>query len=298
MASQTVRFYKPALVTNNTSLGALLTMLAMLCFAAMDAMSKWLVADYAVGQMMWIRYALLCLFVWFLVRRRGLVATFKTRRPGLQIVRSLVAVIEGGMFVLAFRYLPLADTHAIAATSPLIVIALGVLFLGEKADLARWLAVGAGFAGVLLIVRPGFRNFDWPVLLPLLGAVLWAGYQVMTRLASRHDSPDTSLLWSAAVALVATSFVGPLDWKWPTASAWALMVVIASIGAVAHYALIKALDFAEAGAVQPYSYTLLVWAALLGAVVFGDVPDGWTLVGAAIVVASGLYSWHRERRRA
>ena len=298
MASQTVRLYKPALVVNNTSLGALLTMLAMLCFAAMDAMSKWLVADYAVGQMMWIRYALLCLFVWFLVRRRGVVATFRTRRPGLQLVRSLVAVIEGGMFVLAFRYLPLADTHAIAATSPLIVIALGVLFLGERADLARWLAVGAGFVGVLLIVRPGFRSFDWPVLLPLLGAVLWAGYQVMTRLASRHDSPDTSLLWSAAVALVATSFVGPLDWKWPTASAWALMVVIASIGAVAHYALIKALDFAEAGAVQPYSYTLLVWAALLGAVVFGDVPDGWTLVGAAIVVASGLYSWHRERRRA
>ena len=298
MASQTVRLYKPALVVNNTSLGALLTMLAMLCFAAMDAMSKWLVADYAVGQMMWIRYALLCLFVWFLVRRRGVVATFRTRRPGLQLVRSLVAVIEGGMFVLAFRYLPLADTHAIAATSPLIVIALGVLFLGERADLARWLAVGAGFVGVLLIVRPGFRSFDWPVLVPLLGAVLWAGYQVMTRLASRHDSPDTSLLWSAAVALVATSFVGPLDWKWPTASAWALMVVIASIGAVAHYALIKALDFAEAGAVQPYSYTLLVWAALLGAVVFGDVPDGWTLVGAAIVVASGLYSWHRERRRA
>ncbi len=281
---------------NNTSLGALLTMLAMLCFAAMDAMSKWLVADYAVGQMMWIRYALLCLFTWFLVRRRGLLTTFRTQRPWLQIVRSLVAVIEGGMFVLAFRYLPLADTHAIAATSPLIVIALGVLFLGERADLARWLAVGAGFAGVLLIVRPGFRSFDWPVLLPLLGAGLWAGYQVMTRLASRHDSPDTSLLWSAAVALVATSFVGPLDWKWPTPTAWALMFVIAAIGAVAHYALIKALDFAEAGAVQPYSYSLLVWAALLGVVVFGDIPDGWTLLGAAIVVASGLYSWRRERR--
>ena len=271
-------------------------MLAMLCFAAMDAMSKWLVADYAVGQMMWIRYALLCLFAWFLVRRRGLLTTFRTQRAGLQIVRSLVAVIEGGMFVLAFRYLPLADTHAIAATSPLIVIALGVLFLGERADLARWLAVGAGFAGVLLIVRPGFRSFDWPVLLPLLGAILWAGYQVMTRLASRHDSPDTSLVWSALVALVATSFVGPLDWKWPTPTAWALMIVIAAIGAVAHYALIKALDFAEAGAVQPYSYSLLVWAALLGVVVFGDVPDGWTLLGAAIVVASGLYSWHRERR--
>ena len=281
---------------NNTSLGALLTMLAMLCFAAMDAMSKWLVADYAVGQMMWIRYALLCLFAWFLVRRRGLLTVFRTQRPWLQLIRSLVAVIEGAMFVLAFRYLPLADTHAIAATSPLIVIALGVLFLGERADLARWLAVGAAFVGVLLIVRPGFRGFDWPVLLPLFGAALWAGYQVLTRLASRHDSPDTSLVWSAFVALIATSFVGPIDWQWPTATAWGLMFVIAAIGAVAHYALIKALDFAEAGAVQPYSYTLLVWAALLGVVVFGDIPDGWTLLGAAIVVASGIYSWRRERR--
>ena len=98
-------------------------MLAMLCFAGMDAMSKWLVADYSVGQMMWIRYILLCLFAWFVVRREGLRAAFRTTRPVLQIVRSLIAVIEGAMFVLAFRYLPLADTHAVAATSPLIVIA-------------------------------------------------------------------------------------------------------------------------------------------------------------------------------
>lgn len=273
-------------------------MLAMLCFAGMDSISKFLVADYAVGQMMWIRYALLCVFAWFIVRRRGLRLALKTRRPGLQILRSLIAVIEGGMFVLAFRYLPLADTHAIAATSPLIVIALGVLFLGERAGLARWLAVLVGFIGVLLIIRPGLRAFDWPLLLPLGGAVLWAGYQVLTRLASRHDHPDTSLLWSALVAFVATSFVGPIGWQWPTAQAWALMVVIAAIGAVAHYALIKALDYAEAGAVQPYSYTLLVWATVFGVIVFGDVPDGWTLIGAAIVVASGLYTWHHDRRRA
>ena len=280
----------------NNTLGALLTMLAMLCFAAMDTISKWLVTDYSVGQMMWIRYALLCLFAWFVVRRRGFITAFRSQRPGLQLLRSLIALIEGAMFVLAFRYLPLADVHAVGATSPLIVIALGVLFLGERAGLARWLAVGAGFLGVLLIVRPGFRTFDWPVLLPLVGAALWAGYQVLTRLAARYDAPDTSLLWSAFVALVATSFVGPLGWVWPTPIAWTLMVIVAGMGAVAHYALIKALDYAEAGSVQPYAYTLLVWVALLGFLVFGDVPDGWTILGAAIVVASGLYTWRHDRR--
>ena len=271
-------------------------MLAMLCFACMDAISKFLVADYAVGQMMWIRYILVFLFAWFIVRRQGLRRALKTKRPGLQLTRSLIAVVEGGMFVLAFRYLPLADTHAIAATSPLIVIALGVIFLGERASPARWLAVSAGFIGVMMIIRPGLRALDWPVLLPLVGAVMWAGYQVLTRLAARYDSPDTSLIWSILVALVVTTFVGPIDWQWPTATVWALMVIIAALGAVAHYALIKALDFAEAGAVQPYSYTLLVWATLLGFVVFGDVPDGWTILGAAIVVASGLYTWHHDRR--
>jgi drug/metabolite transporter (DMT)-like permease len=281
---------------NRNSLGALLTMLAMLCFAGMDAISKWLVADYPVGQMMWIRYALLCVFALFVARRRGVRAALAAERPWLQISRSLIAVVEAAAFVLAFRYLPLADTHAVAATSPLIVIALGVLFLGERAGLARWLAVASGLVGVLLIVRPGFRAFDWPLLLPLLGAVLWAGYQILTRLAARHDPPDTALLWSAIVAFIATSFVGPLEWQWPSAAAWALMIAISLIGAVAHYALIKALDYAEAGALQPYAYTLLVWATLLGAVVFGNVPDGWTIVGAVIVVASGFYTWHHDRR--
>ena len=280
---------------NRTALGALLTMFAMLCFASMDAISKWLVADYAVTQMMWIRSALFLLFAWFVVRKQGLRAALRSKRPSLQILRSLVAVVEGAAFVLAFRYLPLADTHAVGATSPLLVIALGVLFLGERAGAARWLAVAAGFGGVMLIVRPGFRTIEWPLLIPLAGALLWASYQLLTRLSARFDTPDTSLVWSALVGFIATCFVGPLEWTWPTPAAWALMVVISFIGAIAHYALIKALDYAEAGSVQPYAYTLLVWATLLGWLVFGDIPDHWTILGAAIVVASGLYTWHRDR---
>ena len=283
---------------NNTSLGALYTMFAMLGFASMDAISKWLVADYAIGQMMWIRYALFCVFAWFVVRRRGLLTAARTQRPWLQAGRALLAVVESAVFVLAFNYLPLADTHAIAATSPLIVIALGALFLGERAGVARWLAVAVAFAGMLMIVRPGLRTLDWPMLLPLLGALLWAGYQVLVRLCSRTDSPDTTLVWSAFVAFGATTLVGPWQWRWPDATAWGLLIAIALLGALAHYALIKALDHADAGAVQPYSYTLLVWAAVLGALVFGDIPDHWTLAGAAIIVASGLYTWNHDRREA
>ena len=156
-------------------------------------------------------------------------------------------------------------------------------------------AVIGGFVGVLLIVRPGLRDLEWPLLLPIAGAMLWALYQVLTRLCSRGDPPGTSLIWAALVALIATSFVGPLDWRWPSATAWTLMVVIALIGAAAHYALIKALDYAEAGAVQPYSYTLLVWATAMGWLVFGHIPDAWTIAGAAVVVLSGLYAWYRDR---
>jgi drug/metabolite transporter (DMT)-like permease len=282
----------------NLALGALLTMFAMLCFAGMDTISKWLVADYAVTEMMWIRSALFLLFAWFVVRKPGLRAALRSRRPVLQAVRCLIAVVEGAVFVLAFRFLPLADTHAVAATSPLIVIALGAFLLGERIDGARLAAVAAGFVGVLLIVRPGFRQLEWPLLLPIAGAVLWAAYQLLTRLCSRDDTPETSLAWAALVAFIATSFVGPLAWRWPSAMAWALMIVIALMGAAAHYALIKALDYAEAGAVQPYAYSLLVWATLLGFLVFGNVPDGWTIAGGAIVVLSGLYCWRQDRRAA
>ena len=287
----------PVAAHNNTSLGALYTMFAMLGFASMDAITKWMVADYPIGQMMWTRYAVFCLFAWLVVRRRGLRSAWRTTRPWLQGGRALLAVVESAVFVLAFRYLPLADTHAVAATSPLIVIALGALFLGERAGPARWIVVAAGFVGVLLIVQPGFRELDWALLLPLLGAVLWGSYQILIRLCSRTDSPDTTLVWSAFVAFGVSTLIGPWQWKWPDAQGWALLTAIALLGALAHYALIRALDYAEASAVQPFSYTLLVFAAILGAVVFGDIPDGWTIAGAVVIVSSGLYTWHHERRR-
>lgn len=279
-----------------TARGAALTVLAMLAFAGMDAISKWLAVDYPIGQIMWIRYAVFCVFAWLVVRPRRFLSAARSARPWLQGGRALLGLIESLVFVLAFRYLPLADTHALAATSPLIVIALGVFFLGERADPARWLAVLAGFIGMLLIVRPGFRELNGALMLPIAGACMWAVYQILTRLSARSNSAHTTLVWSAFVAFAASSLVGPWGWQWPSAAAWALMLVAAVLGALAQYALILALDHAEASAVQPYSYTLLVWVTLLGALVFGDFPDAWTIAGAVVIVSSSLYAWHHDRR--
>ena len=129
----------------------------------------------------------------------------------------------------------------------------------------------------------------------MAAAILWGLYQVLVRMCARTDTGETTWAWSAVVGLAATTLVGPFVWTWPDGRGWALLLAIAILGSAAHFLLIKALEYWEAGALQPYSYTLLVWATVIGFLIFGHVPDGWTLTGAAIVIASGLYAWYRER---
>ncbi len=275
-----------------SGLAALLTCLAMAGFAGMDAMSKLLMRDYPVVQMLWVRYIV---FTGFAMLVAGRHVSLRSARPWLQAGRGVLALAENAVFVLAFAFLPLADTHAIAATSPLLVIALSVAFLGETAGLHRWLAVLASFAGVLLIIRPGFQSMSWPLTIPLAGALLWAIYQILTRLTARADKMETTLLWTAVSGLVGTSLLVPWFWVAPSPAAWALLAGVGVFGSLANFALIKALDHAEAGAIQPYAYTLLLWATMLGFLVFGDLPDAWTMIGGAVVVLSGLYTWNRDR---
>jgi drug/metabolite transporter (DMT)-like permease len=277
-------------------LGALLTALSMLLFAVMDAMSKLLVRDYPVSEALLIRYAIFALFALWVAWPHGIRRAARSVRPWLQATRALLAVVESATFVVAFQYLPLADTHALAAASPLLVVAMASPVLGERIGPHRWLSVLAAFAGVMLIIRPGFRQIAWPMLIPLLGAFLWATYQIMVRFLARDDRPETTLLWTAFVGLAAVSLVAPWEFRPPDARAWLLLAAVGMLGSLAHYALIRALDYAEASAVQPHGYTLLVWAALMGWLVFGDVPGFWTILGACIVVLSGLYAWTQDRK--
>jgi drug/metabolite transporter (DMT)-like permease len=277
-------------------IGALLMVASMLCFASMDATTKYIIHDYGVAQVLFVRSLVFTGFAALLAHRRGgLRRAMHSARPWLQAGRAALAVVESAAFVLAFRYLPLADAHSVGASSPLFVVALSAPLLGERVGRDRWLAVLAGFAGVLLIIRPGFIALNLALLLPLAGAFMWGLFQILLRLCSRTDSNETTLLWSAVVGLVLTSFVGLPGWTPPTGQAWVLLIVIALLGCLGSLALTVALAVAEAAAIQPYSYTLLLWVTVLGMVVFGDMPDRWTVAGGAIVVASGLYAWHRER---
>lgn len=279
--------------------GIVLILMANLLFAGMDAVSKTLIVDYPVGQILWVRYAFFAAFATALsFRSGGPMAGFRARRPVLNLLRAGLLLAEIACFVLAFRYLPLADTHAIAAVYPLMITALSALVLGEYVGPRRWAAVAVGFVGILVILRPGMGVFDPAALLPLLGAALFAIYQILTKIVARTDGLVTILLYTGWLGFAATSLIGPLQWTPPDLQGWILLPVAGALGVVGHLILIKALEAAPASVLQPFNYTLLLWATTVGYLLFGDLPDGITVAGAAIVVASGLYTWWRERVRA
>jgi drug/metabolite transporter (DMT)-like permease len=270
--------------------------LTMFVFASMDTITKLLAADYAAPQILLVRFAVFFAFALLIVRRRNPFRGLRSRHPAWQVARSLLLVIEIGVFIIALRWLPLAEVTSIGASAPLIVTALAALALGERVDFRRWVAVGTGFAGVLIIIRPGFGEASLLLLIPLLSAVLWATYQIMVRRLAAQDGADTTVLYTATVGVIGLSFVGPFFWQPPDARGWMLLAGVATLGAAGHGLLIKALQLADASVLQPFGYIHLVAVTALGFLVFGQWPDGATLAGAALICASGLWVAREERR--
>lgn len=269
---------------------------AMLLMACMDAISKHLATQYSVPQILAVRFAIFTLFALALARPHSLRAAFRTHHPWLQVTRSLIIAIEVGVFVLAFRYLPLADAHAIAGIAPLLVTALAVPLLGEHVGPRRWAAVAAGFVGLLIIIRPGVTALDPAALIPLGGAFLWALYQILMRRVSRDDAA-TSMLYMAVVGAVVMGSLAPFFWRPPDAEGWLFLILLGVVGSLGHYILIQAFRAAPASVLQPFHYTVLLWATVIGYLVFGDFPDTWTIAGGVLIAVSGLYAFYREQVR-
>ena len=284
---------------DNIPRGIALMVTAMIVFASQDAIIKHLAQNHHPMQILWVRFLFLPFFALAMAwRRGGIRRSFVSARPLLQIVRCLMLLADMVLFVLAVKVLPLADTHAILAIFPLMVIALSALFLGEPVGLRRWSAVLAGFLGVLIILRPGLTAIQPAALMALAVAGFFSVYTVMTRAVSRHDSSETSMVYLAIVGLIVTSLFGPFFWNPPSAADWVWLGLLALAGSVGHFLMIMALQTAPASVLQPYNYVLLLMATAIGFLVFGDFPDGWTILGSAIVVGSGLYAFMRERRLA
>ncbi len=290
--------HAPAIRHPSALAGVGLTVVSMLLFALMDGVSKHLIGTYSFVQIMWLRNLLFVAFGVVVAWRSGFAATVRTGHPWRQLVRSAVLIVETMTFLAAFKFLALADAHAIAAVAPLIGTVLAMLVLGEVVGPRRLAAVAVGFVGVVIIIRPGAGVFDLAALIPLFAALLFAVYQVMTRALARDDGPATMLLYTGVVGAVALTVAVPFSWHAPTAIDWLLLALVAVLGTAAHWLLILALAKAEASVIQPFTYALVVWAVIVGFVGFGDFPDAWTLVGGAVVIASGVYVIVRERRTA
>lgn len=270
---------------------------ATVLFLGMDAMAKELAQSLPVVQIVWARYAFsLVLIALMLGRRLPRIAT--TANPLLQWVRAGLLLSTTTSFYVGLAYIPLAEATAITFLGPLIVTGLSVPLLGEKVGVRRWIGVACGFLGALVVIRPGAGFLDWAALYPLAAATGFAFVQIITRHIRHSDHPLTTLFYTSLVGAVLTTPAIPFFWTAPDAFGWTLLLLLGLFGIVGHYGMIKSLQKAQVSVLAPFHYTSLFWATLFGFVFFGDFPDAWTIVGALIVAASGLYVIHRERVRA
>lgn len=282
----------------NTRLGIWLMIGTSFVFAAQDALSRHLAAEYSVFLVVMIRYWFFAAFVIALaVRRSGsLRKAAATSQPMVQIFRGLLLAGEICVMVLGFTLLGLVESHAIFACYPLLVAALSGPVLGERVGPWRWAAIGVGFVGVLVILRPGQTVFAPAAAIPLLSAFLFALYGLLTRYVARKDSAITSFFWTGTVGAVAMTIVGIWTWEPMTGPDYAMMATLCVTGVAGHFMLIKCYEVAEASAVQPFAYLQMVFAAALGLLVFGEVLEMNVVIGASIVVAAGLFTLWRNRR--
>ena len=283
--------------TNNVPVGIMLMIGATIVFALQDGISRHLAGSYNTYMVVMIRYWFFAAFVLFLATRApgGIRATARTSQPVLQIFRALLLVAEICVAVYGFTLLGLIESQAVFICYPLLVAALSGPVLGESVGWRRWAAIGVGLIGVLVILQPGVGVFDPAAILPFLSALMFAVYGLVTRFVARRDSTATSFFWTGVAGCVAMTIVGMWFWEPMTGSDWGWMALLCVSGVTGHWLLIKCYEMAEASAVQPFAYFHLIWAAMLGIAVFGEVIRTNVAIGAGIIIAAGLFTLWRER---
>lgn len=282
-------------ISDNRIAGILWMLATMFCFIALDAIMKHLLESYSLVQVTWGRFFFATVVAIAICGRR-LPALAVTRSPGLQALRSVLLMTTTALFNAGIRTLPLATATTMMFTSPILVTILSIPLLGEKVGIRRWAGIAVGFAGAIIVVRPwqdGLGGLGTGVLFLLAAALINACYQIATRQV-RHDDQLTSLLYTAAAGAIVTSAITPWFWQWPGVFDWMLLAASGLAGGLGHLCLIKALQAAPASVVAPFTYSSLIWAALLGYTIWGDWPDLWTWAGAALIIGSGLYIFYRE----
>ncbi|MFN4153625.1 MAG: DMT family transporter [Paracoccaceae bacterium] len=279
----------------DTKSGILLMVLAIFCFAAMDAAAKGLIARYPVPQVVWARFAGQVLIVALLLGPR-LPVMLRTRWPVLHLIRSACQLGAIACFFSSLPYIRLADATALADLNPVLITLGAALFLGERLGPRRIAGVIAALVGALIIIRPGLSVFTPAALLPLASAAFYSVNALITRRLGPHETAWTPMILAALFGMAATSVTLPFVWVPVPMADVPLFALIGILGTVAQLALIRAFTLAEAGSVAPFAYVGLIFATGWGYVLYNEVPDLPTIIGALVIVVAGLYVWHRETR--
>jgi drug/metabolite transporter (DMT)-like permease len=286
-------------VAQRPLLGILFMMLATSLFPVMNGLVKVLSAGYASEQIIWARTASHLVFVLLLFGPQLGWRIFRTARPGVQLARSLASLASTTLFFSGVKFIPLAEAASISFMSPFIVALLAVPMLGEAVRLSRLAAVAVGFLGVVVVIRPGGDVFNWASLLIVGSSLCYATYQILTRYVAGEDRPETSVVYSALVGTVVMTGVVPFFWTTPSPADALLLASLGVLGGLGHYCVARALTYATASVASPFQYWQLVGSVLVGYLLFADLPDRYTWLGAALIIGSGLFiGWRESRERA
>lgn len=272
--------------------------LTSLIFSLQDGLSRHLAGTYNVYMVVMLRYWFFAAFVVALAARQpgGLRAAIRSNTPTVQILRGLLLAAEIVVMVFAFVYLGLIASHAIFACYPLLIAALSGPVLGERVGWRRWTAIGIGFVGVLIILRPGFAVFSPLALIPLASASMFALYGLLTRYVARVDKASVSFFWTGVAGAALITPFGLWHWEPMAQADWGWMLLLCCFAVTAHFTMIKALEVAEASAIQPFAYLQLVFASGVGLLVFNETIELNVMIGAAVVVAAGIFTLLRSRK--
>ncbi len=274
-----------------------LLILSTIFLGTSDATSKYLSTTLPSIEIAWIRFLIfLMIMVPAMVPGSPLFA-LRTGRPGLQVMRGAALLGSSLLFISGLRFLPIAEASATSFVSPLFVTALSIFFLSEKVGLRRWIATAVGLMGVLIVLRPGTGAFHPAAVFPVVSAFAWACCLIMTRLMSGQERAMVTMTYSSIVGFAILCALVPLVWVTPTWHDILFGTIIGLTSTAGQWIVVLAFRYADASVLAPFSYVQLLWVTLLGFLIFGEVPDVWTVAGAAVIVASGLYTAHRERVR-
>ena len=266
----------------------------MFVFSLVDATAKFLTDSLHPLQIVWSRQLglLICVIVYIAIRGT---AVLRTSHPRLQITRGVLAAGSASLFVTAVAYVPLADAAAVAFVAPFFVTLIGAMALREPVGPRRWAAVALGFLGTMIVIRPGTGAIHPAVFLVVVSALFFALRQILSRVLGPTDGVATTVAYTAIAGSAVLTIPLPFVWQTPEAG-WQilLLILLGTLAAVGEFCIVKALDLAQAVAAAPLQYTLIIWSSAWGFLVFGDIPDLWTWVGAAIIAGSGLYTVWRE----